>query len=82
MFAMLDVPLCSRWARYSAKKTTILEEYIKNFTYNRKMNPANFFAGLYSKVVDGEFQIHFLDYRLPMKNAQIPISSIKEELEL
>ena len=66
MFATMGVPLYSRWARYSAKKTTIPEEYIKNFTYNRKMNPANFFAGLYSKVVDGEFRIRFLDYRMPI----------------
>jgi hypothetical protein len=54
----------SRWAHYSAKKTTILEEYIKNFTFNRKMNPVNYFAGLYSKAVDGEFRIYFKDYRL------------------
>lgn len=63
MFETMDVALFSRWARYSAKKTTILEEYIKNFTFNRKMNPVNFFAGLYSKVVDTEFRIYFLDYR-------------------
>lgn len=63
MFATTEVALFSRWARYSAKKTTILKEYIKNFTYNRKMNPVNFFAGLYSKVVDGEFRIYFMDYR-------------------
>jgi hypothetical protein len=63
MFATMDVALFSRWARYSAKKTTILEEYIKDFTYDRKMNPANYFAGLYSKVVDSEFRIYFLDYR-------------------
>lgn len=63
MFATMDVALFSRWARYSAKKTTILEEYIKNFTLNRKMNPANYFAGLYSKVVDREFRIYFKDYR-------------------
>ena len=63
MFATMDVALFSRWARYWAKKTTILEEYIKNFTLDRKMNPANFFAGLYSKVVDGEFRIYFMDYR-------------------
>ena len=63
MFATMDVALFSRWARYSAKKTTILKEYIKNFTFNRKMNPVNFFAGLYSKVVDGEFRVYFLDYR-------------------
>lgn len=62
-FATTKVPLYSRWARYSAKKTTILQEYIKNFTFNRRMNPANFFAGLYSKVVDGEFRIYFMDYR-------------------
>lgn len=62
-FASLDIPLYSRWAKYSAKKNTILEEYIKNFTYNRRMNPVNFFAGLYSKVVDGEFRIYFKDYR-------------------
>lgn len=79
MFVTLDVPLYSRWARYSARKTTILEEYIRNFTYNRKMNPANFFAGLYSKVVDGEFRIYFMDYRLPIKNSQLTPSSIKEE---
>ncbi len=63
MFATTKVALFSRWARYSAKKTTILEEYIKNFTFNRKMNPVNFFAGLYSRVVDGEFRIYFKDYR-------------------
>jgi DNA repair photolyase len=62
-FATTKVALFSRWARYSATKTTILEEYIKNFTFNRKMNPANFFAGLYSKVVNGQFRIYFLDYR-------------------
>ena len=62
-FETMRVALYSRWARYSAKKTTILEEYIKNFTFNRKMNPANFFAGLFSKVVDGEFRIYFKDYR-------------------
>ena len=59
----MKVALFSRWARYSVKKTTILEEYIKNFTFNRKMNPVNFFAGLYSKVVNGEFRIYFMDYR-------------------
>jgi hypothetical protein len=64
MFRTMDVPLFSRWARYSAKKTTILEEYIKNFTHDRRMNPANFFAGLYSRVVNGEFRIYFSDYRL------------------
>lgn len=63
MFATMNVALFSRWARYSARKTTILEEYIKNFTLNRKMNPANYFAGLYSKVVDNEFRIYFMDYR-------------------
>jgi DNA repair photolyase len=63
MFARIDVPLFSRWARYTAKKTTILKEYIKNFTTNRKMNPANFFAGVYSQIVDGEFRIYFKDYR-------------------
>jgi hypothetical protein len=63
MFAKMNVALYSRWARYMAKKTTILEEYIKNFTFNRKMNPANYFAGLYSRVVDGEFRIYFKDYR-------------------
>jgi hypothetical protein len=63
MFATMDVALFSRWARYMAKKTTILEEYIKNFTFNRKMNPANYFAGLYSRVVDEEFRIYFMDYR-------------------
>ncbi len=63
MFATVDVALFSRWARYMAKKTTILEEYIKNFTFNRKMNPANFFAGLYSRVVNNEFRIYFKDYR-------------------
>ena len=62
-FASIDIPLYSRWAKYSAKKNTILEEYIKSFTYNRKMNPVNFFAGLYSKVVNGEFRIYFKDYR-------------------
>lgn len=62
-FATMDVPLFSRWARYSAKRTTILQEYIRNFTFNRRLNPANFFAGLYSKVVDGEFRIYFSDYR-------------------
>ncbi|MFZ5856318.1 MAG: hypothetical protein ACOYZ6_05770 [Chloroflexota bacterium] len=64
IFDTMDTPLYSRWAHYCAKKTTILEEYIKDFTYNRKMNPANFFAGLYSKVVDGEFRIYFIDYRI------------------
>lgn len=63
MFSTMDVALFSRWARYTAKKTTILEEYIKNFTLNRKMNPVNFFAGLYSRVVDEEFRIYFKDYR-------------------
>ena len=63
LFSTMDVALYSRWARYSAKKTTILDEYIKNFTNDRKMNPANFFAGLYSKVVDGKFRIYFVDYR-------------------
>jgi hypothetical protein len=63
MFATMDVPLYSRWARYSAKKTTIMEEYIKNFTFDRKMNPVNYFAGLYSKVVDKEFRVYFKDYR-------------------
>jgi DNA repair photolyase len=63
MFATTKVALFSRWARYMARKTTILEEYIKNFTINRKMNPVNFFAGLYSKVVDREFRIYFMDYR-------------------
>jgi DNA repair photolyase len=63
MFDTVDVAPFSRWARYIAKKTTILEEYIKNFTFNRKMNPVNFFAGLFSKVVDGEFRIYFKDYR-------------------
>lgn len=67
MFATMDVALFSRWARYSAKKTSILEEYIKNFTYDRTMNPANFFAGLYSMVVDGEFRIYFVDYTVPVK---------------
>lgn len=62
-FASMNVALFSRWARYNAKKMTILEEYIRNFTLNRKMNPANFFAGIYSKVVDGEFRIYFKDYR-------------------
>ncbi len=63
VFATLDVPLFSRWARYSAKKTTILEEFVNNFTLDRKMNPANFFAGLYSRVENGEFRIYFKDYR-------------------
>jgi DNA repair photolyase len=63
-FASMDVALFSRWARYLAKKTTALEEYIRNFTYDRRLNPANFFAGLYSKVVDGEFRIYFSDYRI------------------
>jgi hypothetical protein len=63
MFATTNLALFSRWARYSAGKTTILEEYIKNFTFNRKMNPVNFFPGLYSKVVDGEFRVYFMDYR-------------------
>ena len=62
-FATMDVALYSRWAKYSAQKTTILEEYRKNFLFNRKMNPANYFAGLYSRVVDGEFRIYFKDYR-------------------
>jgi DNA repair photolyase len=64
IFDSMDVPLFSRWAHYSARKTTILEEYIKDFTYNRKLNPANYFAGLYSKVVDGEYRIYFSDYRM------------------
>jgi hypothetical protein len=64
IFDSMDVPLFSRWAHYCARKTTILEEYIKDFTYNRKLNPANYFAGLYSKVVDGEFRIYFSDYRM------------------
>jgi len=63
MFASIKVALYSRWARYSAKKTTLMEEYMKNFTLNRKMNPVNYFAGLYSKVEDGEFRIYFKDYR-------------------
>lgn len=63
MFSTMDVALFSRWARYSARKTTILEEYIRNFTYDRRMNPANFFSGVYSKVVDGEYRIYFMDYR-------------------
>jgi DNA repair photolyase len=62
-FASINVALYSRWARYTAKKMTILEEYTRNFTFDRGMNPANFFAGLYSKVVDGEFRIYFKDYR-------------------
>jgi hypothetical protein len=62
-FATLDVALFSRWARYSAKKTTILEEYQKNFKFNRRMNPANYFAGLYSRLVGGEYRIYFQDYR-------------------
>ena len=66
-FASMDVALFSRWARYTARKTTILEEYIKNFTLNRKMNPANYFAGLYSKVVNDEFRIYFMDYRKMVK---------------
>jgi DNA repair photolyase len=74
IFDTMDVPLFSRWAHYCARKTTILEEYIKDFTYNRKMNPVNFFAGLYSKVVDGEFRIYFLDYRNPINNGLIPVS--------
>jgi hypothetical protein len=64
-FSSTNIALFSRWARYNAKKMTILEEYIRNFTFDRKMNPANFFAGLYSKVVDGEFRIYFRDYREP-----------------
>jgi hypothetical protein len=63
IFDTMDVPLFSRWAHYSARKTTILEEYIKDFTYNRRMNPANYFAGLYSRVVNGELRIYFVDYR-------------------
>jgi hypothetical protein len=63
LFCTLDVALFSRWARYSAKKTTILQEYVRNFTYDRRMNPANFYSGLYSQVVDGEYRIHFMDYR-------------------
>lgn len=62
-FASTNVALYSRWARYTAKKMTILDEYTRNFTFDREMNPANFFAGLYSKVVDGEFRIYFKDYR-------------------
>jgi DNA repair photolyase len=63
MFSTMDVPLYSRWARYCAKKTTILEEYINTFTTDRKKNPVNFFAGLYSRVVDGEYRVYFKDYR-------------------
>jgi DNA repair photolyase len=62
-FATMNVALSSRWARYSAKKNTILDEYIRTFTRDRKMNPVNYFAGLYSRVVDGEFRIYFQDYR-------------------
>ena len=62
-FATTKVALFSRWARYIAKKDTILDEYIKNFTFNRRMNPANYFAGLYSKVVDKEYRVYFKDYR-------------------
>jgi hypothetical protein len=62
-FASMDVALFSRWARYNAKRMTILDEYIQNFTSNRRMNPANFFAGMFSKVVNGEFRIYFKDYR-------------------
>ena len=82
MFATMDVALFSRWARYSAKKTTILEEYIKDFTYNRKMNPANFFAGLYSKVVDGEFRIYFMDYRTQVNPDLLPISANQETVKI
>lgn len=62
-FASLDVPLYSRWAKYSANKNTILDEYIKNFTTDRRMNPVNFFAGLYSRMVNDEFRLYFKDYR-------------------
>lgn len=71
MFDRMDVALFSRWARYSAKKTTILEEYIRNFTRDRRMNPANYFAGLYSKVVDGEYRIYFMDYRAKAFDAEL-----------
>jgi hypothetical protein len=62
-FAGIGVALFSQWARYIAKKTTILEEYIRNFIFDRTVNPVNLFAGLYSRVVDGEFRIYFKDYR-------------------
>ena len=81
-FASMDVPLYSRWARYSAKKISILEEYIRNFTYDRKMNPANFFAGLYSKVVDGEFRIYFMDYRIPINPDLLSLSANQEIVEI
>ena len=68
-FATMKIPLYSRWARYSATKTTIPEEYVKNFTFDRRMNPVNFFAGLYSKVVDGEYRIYFMDYRKMIKRS-------------
>lgn len=70
LFSTLDVALFSRWARYSAKRTTILEEYIRNFTRDRRMNPANFFAGMYSQVVDGEYRIYFMDYRATVDRPQ------------
>ena len=31
--------------------------------FDRKMNPVNYFAGLYSKVVNKEFRVYFKDYR-------------------
>ncbi|MCP5105533.1 MAG: hypothetical protein GY950_19255 [bacterium] len=62
-FHTMNIALFSRWARYRSKRETILQEYIKNFTLDRKMNPVNFFAGLYSKVINGEFRIYFMDYR-------------------
>ena len=62
-FISMDIPLYSRWAKYSANKKTILDEYVKNFTTDRRMNPANFFDGFYSKVVNDEFRIYFKDYR-------------------
>jgi DNA repair photolyase len=63
MFSTLNIIAFNRWARYSARKTTILEQYIKNFTMDRATNPANYFAGLYSRIVDNEYRIYFKDYR-------------------
>jgi hypothetical protein len=63
IFHTANIPLFSRWARYRSKKDTILQEYTRNFTMDRKMNPVNYFAGLYSKIVDGEYRVYFTDYR-------------------
>jgi DNA repair photolyase len=63
MFSTVNIIAFNRWARYSAKKTTILDQYINNFTMNRTTNPVNYFAGLYSRIVDNEYRIYFKDYR-------------------